>query len=102
MNDRTMHTLPGSSQRPACIGRAADPDIETHFPNRVYQFVWRNWELANLDRMALVAHARPQALRELGRSMGLPPKPQVDAGSIAAHLGFCARRLTFSSVTAES
>src|SRR5258705_612257 len=52
---------------------------EALFPNRLNQFVWRNWELANLDRMALVARARPQALRDLGKSMGLPAKPQLSA-----------------------
>jgi hypothetical protein len=62
---------------PVRFVRGADSDLETHFPNRLYQFVWRNWDLANLDRMALVARARPEALRDLGTSMGLPSKPQL-------------------------
>ena len=50
---------------------------EPHFPNRVYQFVWRNWDLANLDRMAQVVQARPVQLAELAKEMGLPPKRQL-------------------------
>jgi hypothetical protein len=47
---------------------------EDHFPSRLHQFVWRNWELANLDRMAKVLQARPGQLLAVGASMGLPPK----------------------------
>src|ERR1700761_435907 len=30
------------------------PIAETHFPDRLHLFIWRNWELANVDRMAQV------------------------------------------------
>src|SRR3954447_10603993 len=50
---------------------------EPQFPSRLYQFVWRNWELANLDRMAAVVHANPAQLAALGRDMGLPAKRQL-------------------------
>ena len=50
---------------------------EPHFPTRLYQFVWRNWDLANLDRMAKVVQARPDELTELSQEMGLPPKRQL-------------------------
>ena len=53
------------------------PIPEPHFPSRLYQFVWRNWELANLDSMAAVVKATPEQLRLLGASMGLPAKPQL-------------------------
>lgn len=53
--------------------------VEEHFPSRLHLFVWRNWELANLDRMAQVVQATPRQLEALGRSMGLPPKPQLSA-----------------------
>ena len=29
-----------------------EPIPEPHFPDRLHLFVWRNWELANTDRMA--------------------------------------------------
>jgi hypothetical protein len=50
------------------------PLSEDHFPSRLHQFVWRNWELANLDRMAKVAGAAPEQLSEVAASMGLPRK----------------------------
>lgn len=50
------------------------PIEELHFPSRLYQFVWRNWELANLDRMARVVQATPAQLAALGAEMALPPK----------------------------
>jgi hypothetical protein len=58
------------------------PIPEPHFPSRLYQFVWRNWELANLDRMARVARTTPQKLNEIGRSMGLPEKPDLSADQL--------------------
>lgn len=53
---------------------AAAPISEPHFPSRLHQFVWRNWELANLDRMARILGARQQDLASIGASMGLPAK----------------------------
>jgi hypothetical protein len=44
-----------------------------HFPDRVHTFVWRNWELASLDRMAKVLETTPENVRQIGLSMGLPP-----------------------------
>ncbi|HWB95998.1 MAG TPA: hypothetical protein VG672_04835, partial [Bryobacteraceae bacterium] len=52
---------------------------EPQFPQRQFLFLWRNWELANLDRMALVLRTKPEILRGLGRSMGLPPKPELSS-----------------------
>jgi hypothetical protein len=50
---------------------------EPHFPSRLYQFVWRNWELVNADRMAEVVRATPANILRLGRAMGLGPKPHL-------------------------
>ena len=78
MNRRSLlKQIAGAALGPVRISHAADSTLESHFPHRLYQFVWRNWELANLDRMSRVAHAPPQALRDLGASMGLPPKPRL-------------------------
>ncbi|MBN2511293.1 MAG: hypothetical protein JXB18_00010 [Sedimentisphaerales bacterium] len=50
------------------------PAIEfMHFPDRLHTFVWRNWELVSLDRMAAVVGTTPENIRSLGESMGLPP-----------------------------
>lgn len=52
---------------------------EPHFPSRLHQFVWRNWDLVNLDRMAEVVKAQPGDLARLGSEMGLPAKRPVSA-----------------------
>jgi hypothetical protein len=44
-----------------------------HFPDRMHAFVWRNWELVSLERMAKVLDTTPENVRKIGRSMGLPP-----------------------------
>ena len=41
------------------------------FPSRMHAFVWRNWSLIPLERMAVVVGAKPQDLAEMGKSMGL-------------------------------
>lgn len=51
--------------------------VEPHFPSRLYLFVWRNWELANLERMAQVVGGTPRDLAAMGRAMGLPPKTHL-------------------------
>ena len=55
---------------------------ELHFPDRLHQFVWRNWELANADRMAQVAGCRREDILAVGRSMGLPPKPELSGDQL--------------------
>jgi len=50
------------------------PIPEPHFPSRLHEFVWRNWELANTNRMAEVIGTKPENLLSLGYSMGLPKK----------------------------
>jgi hypothetical protein len=44
-----------------------------HFPDRLHAFVWRNWELISLERMAEVLGTTPENVREIGLAMGLPP-----------------------------
>ena len=51
------------------------PISEPHFPSRLHQFVWRNWELANAERIARVVGATADQIVQLGESMGLPAKP---------------------------
>ncbi len=63
-----------------CVPLTAEgrpPIPEPHFPNRLYQFVWRNWEIANTDRMAAVAGCRAGEILALGEQMGLPKKPAL-------------------------
>lgn len=53
---------------------SSPPAIEfNHFPDRLYAFVWRNWELFSLERMAKVLETTPKNISAMGESMGLPP-----------------------------
>lgn len=63
-------------------GAGVQRDPEPHFPDQLHQFVWRNWELADLDRMAEVAGCRPEDLRAVGESMGLGPKPELSSDQL--------------------
>jgi hypothetical protein len=73
--------LPWSIRGKSPEGQAPIP--EPHFPSRLYQFVWRNWELANTDRMAAVLQTKPAAVLGLGASMGLPKKRQMSEDQLA-------------------
>lgn len=42
-----------------------------HFPDRLHTYVWRNWSLIPVERMAEVIDATPEQVVALGRSMGL-------------------------------
>ena len=51
-----------------------EPISEPHFPDRLHLFIWRNWELANTDRLARVLGTTEKKVLEMGASMGLPKK----------------------------
>ncbi len=55
------------------MGSAPAPIPLPHFPNRLHAFVWRNWEMVSLERMADVLETTPEKVRDIGLSMGLPP-----------------------------
>lgn len=54
------------------IGSAPAALEFSHFPDRVHAFVWRNWEMVSLERMAEVLGTTAEKVNEVGRSMGLP------------------------------
>ena len=61
------------------VGPAPEALTLPHFPDRTHAVVWRNWELVPTDRIASVLGATPSQVLEVGRSMGLPDPPAVDA-----------------------
>jgi Glycosyl hydrolase family 20, domain 2 len=67
----------------AQLAEGADPIPEPHFPSRLHLFVWRNWELANADRMAEVIRTKPEVILEIGASMGLPAKRRLTDDQLA-------------------
>ena len=62
--------MPGQPETKAPIGVAP-------FPDRISAYVWRNWFVVPLDRLASVVDAKPEHLKEIAREMGLPENVQV-------------------------
>ena len=48
-----------------------------HFPDRLHAFVWRNWPLVPVERLAAVCGASPAEIVRLGREMGLSGPPRI-------------------------
>lgn len=69
--------LPLAGVLPLATGAAARALEESHFPSRLHLYVWRNWELANTERIAQVIGASERDVLTLGRAMGLPRKPRL-------------------------
>lgn len=70
-------TILSATQLPA--GSAPAPVPSAYFPDTLHTFVWRNWQLVPLDRMAEVVGATPEQLRAVGESMGLSGPPEITA-----------------------
>ncbi len=65
VSSTVAEVLPTGSARPAVASQ--------HFPDRLHTFVWRNWELVSLERMAKIVGTTPENIHRVGASMGLPP-----------------------------
>lgn len=48
-----------------------------HFPDRVHEFVWRNWNAVEVGRIAKIIGASTDEVRNLAESMGLPRNPVI-------------------------
>jgi len=60
------------------VGTAPRPVELPHFPTRQQAFVWRNWGLIPLGRLAGVLGTAPDNVTALARGMGLPADPVVN------------------------
>lgn len=58
------------------------PVPEPDFPGQLYLFVWRNWELANTDRMEKLLRTNEATVLQIGNSMGLPPKVRLTSDQL--------------------
>jgi len=67
----SMGSVPGQAET-LPTGSAPAAIAFEHFPDRLHAFVWRNWELVSLERMAKVLGTSRQNVSTIGRSMGLP------------------------------
>ena len=60
------------------VGTAPQALDFPHFASRMQAFVWRNWQLVSLERMAATVGAPAAALGDMGRSLGLAGPPAID------------------------
>jgi hypothetical protein len=58
-------------------GPTPDPVPLPHFPDRLHAFVWFNWPLVPVERMAKVVDAEPDQITGLAKSMGLPEQTPI-------------------------
>jgi len=72
LNRRKFLAMAGAAPM---VGHGSGPPaiLGAHFPNRMCQFVWRNWGLANIERMALVLGTGAGNVLRVGAAMGPPP-----------------------------
>ena len=56
--------LPLGDARPAIISR--------HFPDRMHEFVWRNWGAVEPDKLAAILRTSREDVTAIAASMGLP------------------------------
>lgn len=71
----------------ACVGLAeesilphgdAPPALESrHFPDRMHEFIWRNWDAVDPAKLASILGASVPDITAIAASMGLPAKPSV-------------------------
>lgn len=50
-----------------------------HFPDPLHAFIWRNWHMVPLERLAKVLQAKPEELIALGKMMGLSDPKTISA-----------------------
>lgn len=48
-----------------------------YFPDRVHEFVWRNWNVVEPTKLAKVLETSAENVTALAESMGLPPVPDI-------------------------
>jgi len=53
-------------------GDARASIVTRHFPDRVHEFVWRNWDAVEPAKLAKILGATMQEIRAVAESMGLP------------------------------
>jgi hypothetical protein len=59
------------------VGPAPAPVAVPHFPDRLHAYIWRNWPLIPIERLARVVGATPEQILEIGKSMGLSDPPRI-------------------------
>jgi len=58
-------------------GNAVQALAARYFPDRIHEFVWRNWTVAPPAKLAKILGASIEDVTALAASMGLPPEPSI-------------------------
>lgn len=58
-------------------GDTPTPIVSHHFPDRVHEFVWRNWNAVEPEKLAHILGASGEEVTAIAESMGLSPTPLV-------------------------
>ncbi len=58
-------------------GSAPEALSAPYFPNRMYEFIWRNWSLVAPEEIAAILETSPEKVTAIAESMGLPPAATV-------------------------
>ena len=82
---------PGAKAKPASLGQGMrnkcvlpgesgtnTPVANAVFPDRMSEYVWRNWFCVDKRTLAATVGAKPEELTEIAMQMGLPPDPVVE------------------------
>jgi len=67
----------GSAETLLPEGSAPAPVVNGYFPDRLHEFVWRNWGAVEPAKLAKVVGASAADVSAIAESMGLPPDPAV-------------------------
>ena len=58
-------------------GDAPAPIVGRHFPDRLHEFVWRNWNAVEPAKLAKILGASVPDIKAMAMAMGLPPDAKV-------------------------
>ncbi len=58
-------------------GDAPEAIRSLYFPSRIYEFIWRNWNSIEPEKLARIVGASEHEVRNLAESMGLPRDPAI-------------------------
>src|SRR5262249_12235977 len=53
-------------------GKAPPAIVSGHFPDRVHEFVWRNWNAVEPAKLAKILRASVEQVTAIAESLGLP------------------------------
>lgn len=68
----------GASDDPALPQGDARPAlVSPYFPDRVHEFIWRNWQVVAPGKLAQILGTTERQVSAIAKSMGLPPKVSV-------------------------